>query len=70
MIGATEDDFANEGFDGPDVVGEFEGEVVEEFGVAGEFTRFAKVIGGADKAFTKEVFPNPVDHDAGGEGVV
>ena len=70
MVSPAEDDFANERFDGPAVVGELKGEVVEQFGMAGKFAGPAKVIGGADEAFAEEVFPNPVGHDAGGEGVV
>ena len=69
LVGSAEGDFADEGFDGPAVFDEAEGEMVEEFGVTGELAGLAEVIGGANDAFTEEVFPNAVDHDAGGEGV-
>ena len=43
--------------------------MVEEFGVAGKLARLTKVIGRADEAFSEEMLPNAVDHDAGGERV-
>ena len=70
LVGAAKGYFADEGFDGPVIFDEIEGEVIEEFWVAGELAGFAEVVGGADDSLPEEVFPNAVGHDAGGEGVV
>ena len=70
LVGAAEDDLADEGFDGPIVFDKAEGEVVEEFGVAGEFAGLAKIVGGADEALAEKVFPKAVDDDTGGEWVL
>ena len=70
LVGAGEDEAADEFFEGPAVGDEVVGEVVEEEGVGGGVASGAEVVDGADKAFTEEVHPDAVDEDAGGEGVL
>ena len=70
MIGAREDDGADQVFDAPVVLGEVGGEVVEEFGVGGFFAEGAEVIDGGNDASAEEVVPDSVGHDSGGEGVL
>lgn len=69
MISAAEDDFANKRLNRPTVVGKFDGQVVEEFGVAGKLAGLPEVVGSANDAFAEEMFPDPVDHDAGGQWI-
>ena len=70
LVGAGEDEAADEFFEGPAVGDEVVGEVVEEEGVGGGIASGAEVVDGADEAFTEEVHPDAVDEDAGGEGVL
>lgn len=44
--------------------------MVEEFGMAREFSGLAEVIDGANDAFAEEIFPNTIGHDPGGERVL
>ena len=54
----------------PTIFDELEGEVVEKFGMARQFSGGAEVIGGADDAGTVEPVPDAIDHDACGERMI
>ncbi len=69
LVGAAEDDLAEEFLEGPAGRLEAEGEVVEEFRVGGLLAEGTEVVGGADQAATEEVEPGAVDGDPGGEGI-
>ena len=69
LVGGAEDDEAVELFDGPAVLHEAGGKVVDQRGVAGRGGLVAEVVGRGDKAFAEVLLPDAVDEDAGGEGV-
>ena len=70
LVGAAEDDLADEGFEGAAAGAEFGGEVVEEGGVGGFFALGAEVVDGADEAAAEELSPEAVDDDSVEQGVV
>ncbi len=62
LIGAAEHQFANEFLEGPTILHEFVGQVVQQLRMAGRTTRHTKVIDSVDNAFAKQVLPDAV-HD-------
>ena len=70
LVGLGEDDGLHESFDIPTGVDEFEGKVVEEFGVAGPGSLRSKIFGSFDKAGAEELLPEAVHGNAGGEGIL
>ena len=69
LVGFREDERLHEGFHIPTGFHELEGEMVEEFGVAGPHPLGSKVFGGFDDSGAEELLPETIDGDAGGEGV-
>src|SRR5690606_32851019 len=67
---AGSEDFTMEPLHRPAPLHELGREPVEQFGMAGAFAELAEVGGGGDEAAAEVVLPDPVDEDAGGEGVV
>ena len=57
-------------FDIPTGVHEFDGEPVEEIGVAGDFALEAEIFGGFDQTDGEEVLPHTVDGDPGGDWII
>ncbi len=68
-IGAAEDEGAQELFLRPVVCHETGGEMVEKFGVRGEFAARAKVINTGNNAGVEQLLPDAVDGNASGEWV-
>lgn len=68
-VGATENEVADEFFDGPTFSNEAGGEMIEQCGVAGTISEYAEVIGRADDALAEQVKPDPIHQDAGWLGV-
>ena len=69
-VGAAGDDETEEVLDVPAAVHEFDGEPVEQFGVAGFLALQAEVLDAFDEAGAEEGLPVAVDGDAGGQRVV
>ena len=67
LIGAAENDAADETLDGPAFAHETGGEVVEQFRMRGPLTRGAEVIRGAHQTLAKKMLPHAVDHHPRGE---
>jgi hypothetical protein len=66
-----EDEFADERLERPlHLVAEPPGEVVEQFGMARFPAEPAEIVGGGDESFAEKMVPDPVDEDAGGEGIL
>ena len=70
LINAGKHDEAVEFFDGPTVLHEAGGQVIEQFGMARRVGLVAEIVRGGDKALAEMMHPDAVDQDAGGEGVV
>ena len=68
-VGVAENEGAEELLLGPVVRHKTGGEMVEKFGVGGEFSACAEVIDARDEANVEQLLPDSVDCDACGEGV-
>ena len=69
-VSAAEHQSANELFNGPTFAHETCGQVVQQLRVGGSFTRDAEVIGRAHESLAKEMLPDAVYKDPGGERVL
>ena len=69
LPGLRADEVAVECLDGPAVVDEPGGQVIQQLGVGGLFPGGAEVVRRGDEAGAEVVLPDAVDEDAGGEGI-
>ena len=70
LVGAGEDETADEVFEVPPVSDEVMGEVIEQQRMCGRVATGAEVIDAAHEALAEEVHPHAVDEDSGGERIV
>ena len=69
-IRTAQDDLAHEALDGPPVLAQAQGEVIEEFRVGGPIPVESEVIRRGDDSPAHEVHPDAVGGDARGQGVL
>ncbi len=68
--GGGENDLTYDFLRTPPLLDEVAREPVEECGVGGEISLQSEIFGGANDTVAKEVLPDPVDVDTGGQGVL